>query len=115
MFECIAESPLLRPILEAAGTDISNWFDEETKDIKKHVDPQTNILVPYLPRGRVVHVPPSYPTTDWITNFGTPWWKDKRYVIGQLTKMVRSVKITNTLTRNDTILEVRIKSSHPSV
>ena len=34
---------LLQPILDNAGTDISHWFDAKTKDLKRAVDPITNI------------------------------------------------------------------------
>ena len=36
-------SSLVFPLIQCAGTDISHWFDEETGDIKKYVDPIKNM------------------------------------------------------------------------
>ena len=36
-------SSLVFPLVKIAGTDISHWFDEETGDIKKYVDPIKNM------------------------------------------------------------------------
>lgn len=44
--------PLAQPIIKAAGTDISHWFDPETCDVKTYVKPETNIRCPYLPMVR---------------------------------------------------------------
>lgn len=92
---------LLEPLLAAAGTDISHWFDSRTGDVRHYVDPETHCLVPYTPHGRFIHIPPPYPTTDWATDIGTPWWKDQKYVLGYLTKKTRFVRIINTLTSQE--------------
>lgn len=93
----ILGSILLQPILNEAGRDISHWFDAKTGDVRHHIDPVTNCYVPYTPFGRFVHIPPPYPTTDWATDFGIPWWKDERLIVGYLTKKTRFVRIFNTL------------------
>ncbi|VDO04492.1 unnamed protein product [Rodentolepis nana] len=100
------DDDLIKPILAAAGTDISHWFDPKTGDLKTHIDPITLTRVPYTPHGRFLHVPPPYPTSDWPNDFVVPWWKDKRYQIGKLTKKARTIKITNALTRIEDIIEV---------
>ncbi|CAH8497101.1 unnamed protein product [Schistosoma intercalatum] len=99
-------SILLQPILNEAGRDISHWFDAKTGDVRHHIDPVTNCYVPYTPFGRFVHIPPPYPTTDWATDFGIPWWKDERLIVGYLTKKTRFVRIFNTLA----LLEHEIES-----
>ncbi|KAK2899352.1 cytochrome b5 domain-containing protein 1 [Channa argus] len=97
---------LLLPILEFAGKDISSWFDPKTKDVQKYVDPQTNCVRYYTPRGRFVHVPPSGPRSDWASNIGEPWWRDKRYEVGLLSAKTRWIRVINTLTSQEQRMEV---------
>ncbi|XP_072006026.1 cytochrome b5 domain-containing protein 1 [Engystomops pustulosus] len=97
---------LLKPIIEAAGKDISHWFNLKTGDIKTYIDPQTGCLKYYTPQGRFLHVPPSYPSSDWDTDFGRPWWKDPSYEVGILSSKTRIIRIINTLTSQEQILEV---------
>lgn len=97
---------LLKPIIQAAGRDISHWFNPKTKDIRTHVDPQTGCEIPYCPNGRFVHIPPPYPDSDWANDFGRPWWKDDGYLVGILSQKTRKIKIINTLTSQDHVIEV---------
>ncbi|XP_045162522.1 cytochrome b5 domain-containing protein 1-like [Mercenaria mercenaria] len=97
---------LLKPIVQAAGKDISHWFDRKTKDIRTHVDPQTGCMIPYCPNGRFVHIPPPYPESSWANDFGRPWWKDDSYLVGILSKKTRNIKIINTLTSQEQNIEV---------
>ncbi|CAG2257939.1 cytochrome b5 domain-containing protein 1-like [Mytilus galloprovincialis] len=97
---------LLKPIIQAAGGDISHWFNPKTKDIRTHVDPQTGCEIPYCPNGRFVHIPPPYPDSFWANDFGRPWWKDDSYLVGILSQKTRKVKIINTLTSQDHVIEV---------
>ncbi|XP_071498439.1 cytochrome b5 domain-containing protein 1-like [Diadema setosum] len=99
-------SVLLKPIIACAGKDISHWFDRKTQDIRTHVDPVTKCMFPFAPHGRFVHIPPPCPRTDWANDFGRPWWKDESYCIGILSKKTRTVKIINTLTSQEQIIEV---------
>ncbi|CAF0858907.1 unnamed protein product [Brachionus calyciflorus] len=73
--------PMLKPIIDAAGQDISHWFDPKTKDIKKFVDPKTGCLLYFTQHGRFSNVPPACPSSDWANDFGKPWWKDEKYCI----------------------------------
>jgi len=104
----VTENPghLVQPIIDAAGTDISHWFDPVTKQVRTYIDPETEFEVPFTPMGVFLHCPPSSPTTDWSSNFGKPWWKDKAYAIGKLTQKTRKVNLYNMLTKQETILEV---------
>jgi len=97
---------LVHPIIEAAGTDISHWFDDVTKNVRTYMDPETEFDVPFTPMGAFLHCPPPKPTIDWSSNIGTPWWKDKSYSIGQLTEKTRKITLFNMLTKQSTILEV---------
>ncbi|KAM8973726.1 cytochrome b5 domain-containing protein 1 [Pelodytes ibericus] len=97
---------LLKPIIEAAGKDISHWFNAKTGDVKTYIDPQTGCLKYFTPQGRFLHVPPSCPSSDWDTSFGRPWWKDPLYEIGILSSKTRFIRIINTLTSQEHTLEV---------
>ncbi|XP_020379756.1 cytochrome b5 domain-containing protein 1 [Rhincodon typus] len=97
---------LLRPILEAAGQDISHWFDEKRKDIRIKIDQLTNCQKYHTPRGRFAHIPPLMPMSDWCNAFGTPWWKDPKYEVGYLTEKTRDIRIINTLTGQEQVIEV---------
>ncbi|KAM8746932.1 cytochrome b5 domain-containing protein 1 isoform 1-T2 [Acanthopagrus schlegelii] len=99
---------LLLPIMECAGRDISAWFDPETKDVLKYVDPLTNCVRYYTPRGRFVHVPPAGPRSDWVSDIGQPWWRDKRYEVGLLTSKTRWIRVINTLTSQEQRLQVTV-------
>ena len=54
-----------RPLIKAAGQDITHWLDFDTKEPKMAVDPQTNMLWYYCPMGRYLHVPPLMPDSEW--------------------------------------------------
>jgi len=97
---------LLKPVIASAGKDISHWFDKKTKEIRTHVDQTTGCVFPYTPHGRFVHIPPSCPRTDWANDFGRPWWKNESFCIGILSAKTRFIKIINTLTSQEHIIEV---------
>ncbi|KAJ3179294.1 Cytochrome b5 domain-containing protein 1 [Geranomyces variabilis] len=103
--------PLLVPIIKNAGKDISHWFDKKTGDLKTQTNPLTKCVTPYTPEGRFLHVPPPFPQSDWALSVdsesGLPWWLDKEtYCIGRLSQKTRSIRVINTLTRDEHILEV---------
>ncbi|TYZ68450.1 hypothetical protein PybrP1_004309 [[Pythium] brassicae (nom. inval.)] len=97
---------LTRPLVLHAGEDISHWFDPKTGDVKQHVDPERNIVLPYLPHGRFLHVAPLEPSGSWRTSGFVPWWKDPKYAIGKLTAKARWVEVVNVLTQQRHSLEV---------
>ncbi|XP_049622148.1 cytochrome b5 domain-containing protein 1 [Suncus etruscus] len=97
---------LLKPIVEVAGQDISHWFDPKSGDILKHIDPLTGIRRYRTPRGRFVHIPPQLPRSDWANDFGEPWWQGSKYKVGQLSTKTRNIRIINTLTSQEQVLEV---------
>ena len=97
---------MLKPIIDAAGTDISHWFNPKSKDIKTHVDVKTNALLLHADHGRFSQIPPAYSSSNWANDYGKPWWKDDRYAIGILSKKTRFIKIINALTLQNQIIEV---------
>ncbi|XP_030043122.1 cytochrome b5 domain-containing protein 1 [Microcaecilia unicolor] len=102
---------LLKPIIEAAGKDISHWFNPQTKDIRTHVDPRTGCVKYYTPYGRFLHIPPPLPRTDWDNNFGCPWWKDPAYEVGVLATKTRRIRIINTLVDQEHVLQVCVEEN----
>jgi hypothetical protein len=75
--------PLSKPLIEAGGSSISHWFNEKTGDLKTYIDPVRNIEMFYTPCGRFIHVPPPDPM-DRTEIVALPWWKDTKYIIGQV-------------------------------
>ena len=94
------ESTLIDPIVLAAGTDITHWFNPDTREPKTFVDPTTGIETCYCPTGRYLHIPPDTAHSDVATEaapFDQPWWQDSdKYMIGRLTKKVRKINLMNT-------------------
>jgi hypothetical protein len=52
------DSDLTDPIVLNAGTDITHWFNPDTREPKTFVDPETGIETYYCPIGRFLHIPP---------------------------------------------------------
>ncbi len=65
--------PEVDPLVKAAGTDITHWFDLKTRNPKTFVSPKDNITEYYTPNGRYLHIPPAGPDTDWDNSFSTPY------------------------------------------
>jgi hypothetical protein len=105
---------LSKPIINAAGTDISHWFDKESGNPKTHIDPLTNCISIYAPQGRFLHTPPPVPRTDFCTKTNV-WWKNDNYVIGFRTRRPQSIKLLNLLTSQEYILEVCIEETFDKI
>jgi hypothetical protein len=103
--------PLAQPIIDAAGSDISHWFDDSTGQPKTHIDPVTGLEEIYCPWGRYIHVPPQGPESNWATNVNPPWWEDPRYFIGLSSGRTRKVTIQNLLTKQKNTLEVPVEET----
>uniref|UniRef100_A0A7S1M8Y6 Cytochrome b5 domain-containing protein 1 n=1 Tax=Neobodo designis TaxID=312471 RepID=A0A7S1M8Y6_NEODS len=97
---------LTQPLVRVAGSDISHWFDANTGDLKKCVDDETGLETYAQPFGRFVHVPTLRADTTVDATYELPWWMDPTFVIGELTKKSRKVRIINTLNGHETMLEV---------
>jgi hypothetical protein len=76
--------------------------------LKTQINPLTGTVTPHTPEGRFVHVPPPLPRADWsIGESFTPWWLDREsYFIGKLSQRTRNIRIVNTLTKDEHVLEV---------
>ena len=48
---------LCDPLVLAAGTDITHWFNSDTREPKTYIDPKTNLPTVYAPTGRYLHIP----------------------------------------------------------
>jgi hypothetical protein len=105
------KGPLAQPIISAAGTDISHWFDEGTREPITHICPRTGLDQIYCPWGRYIHVPPEGPESDWATDFELPWWRDPRYFIGSYTARERKIYIVSLLTKQKHLLEVPVEET----
>uniref|UniRef100_T1J0V1 Cytochrome b5 domain-containing protein 1 n=1 Tax=Strigamia maritima TaxID=126957 RepID=T1J0V1_STRMM len=99
-------SDLLKPIKAFAGKDVSMWFNPKSGELKTHIDQDTGLRQPCFPHGRFVHGPPPYPASDWSTDFGLPWWKNKHLLVGNLSKNVKRIRIINVLASVEDTLEV---------
>lgn len=100
------KGPLAQPIIDAAGGDISHWFDQTSGQPRVHVDPISGLEEIYCPWGRYIQVPPSGPQAGWATNFGQAWWEDDKYCIGLASAGTRKITVLNLLTKQKTTLEV---------
>lgn len=97
---------LTQPLVRVAGSDISHWFDSQTGDLKKCIDPSTGLETYAQPFGRFLHVPTLRIDSTIDHNYELPWWQDPTYVIGELTKKTRKVRIISTLTGVEVEVEV---------
>ncbi|KAF4714412.1 Cytochrome b5 domain-containing protein 1 [Perkinsus olseni] len=109
-------SPLCTPILEAAGTDISHWFDLDEEGLptpKLFNDPQlSNMRAPLCPTGRYLHIPSTRPDeTHREEAIDIPWWRDPQYHIGSFASATRKVGLVNVLTGQTCILEVPVEET----
>jgi hypothetical protein len=77
------KGPLSMPLIKAAGSSISNWFNETTGEVRTFIDPERNISMPYTPHGRFIHVLPPNPI-DNTPAVPLPWWKNSIYQIGSV-------------------------------
>ncbi|PRP88786.1 hypothetical protein PROFUN_00254 [Planoprotostelium fungivorum] len=97
----------VKPLISAAGRDISDWFEPDG-ELKTMIDSETGLRVPSIEvfANGCVHVPPPYPTSNWRNDFGPPWWKDSTYCIGSLSNKTRMIRVINTLSNQEHVLEV---------
>ncbi|KAK9863721.1 hypothetical protein WJX84_005729 [Apatococcus fuscideae] len=98
--------PAAQPIIKAAGTDISSWFDADTVDVRTRLNEETGMQEPDCPQGVFIHVPPPNPSTRWDGSFETPWWNDAQYRVGRLTAGVLRVLVKNVVAEQSYTLEV---------
>jgi hypothetical protein len=86
---------LTAPLIEAAGTDITFWFDSSSREPRVRVNCQTGQREFYCPAGKYLHIE---------TEGEVKWWKDSKNIIGKLTKKQKKIKIMNMINDHCTIL-----------
>lgn len=99
-------SPLCQPLIDNAGKDISHFFNAKTKEPLTKIDTETGKQIYHCPYGRFLHVPSPDPTSYDEPRVDIPWWRDRNYVIGKLSKKVRKLRIINMLTHQQDVIEV---------
>jgi hypothetical protein len=52
-------SDLVDPLVLNAGTDITHWFNPDTREPKTFIDPETGVESCFCPTGRYLHIPPN--------------------------------------------------------
>lgn len=66
--------------------------------------------VPYTPQGRFIHVSAVTPTTvESNDGIYSPWWKNSQYIIGTVTHKARKIRIINSLTGHEHIVEFGVE------
>ncbi|CAF1614550.1 unnamed protein product [Rotaria magnacalcarata] len=75
-----------------AGQDISSWFDEQTLEPRKRIDPHTH--------ESVLLVQP----LSIIETFGTPFWKTKDLLIGRLAEHSRYIRLIHNFAPKESYL-----------
>ena len=96
-----------KPLIRAAGTDITHWLDKETGEPKMAIHPLAGMNWFDCPMGRYLHIPPLMPDSTWDpSSFKLPWWRDRSLCIGRLTEKTRKIRIFNQLTKADDVIEV---------
>jgi hypothetical protein len=86
------------PIIKAAGTDVSGWFEEATREPRSFIDVATGLPTPLH---QVLHTLPVEPRSD-LTVPAIPWWNDEKYCVGLLSKQGMQLKMVNTFTSKTT-------------
>lgn len=62
----VSRGALTQALISNAGRDISHWFDCKTMDVKAHYSEEREIIRPYVPMGRFLHVYHQRP--DYLAN-----------------------------------------------
>ncbi|XP_074427472.1 cytochrome b5 domain-containing protein 1, partial [Larus michahellis] len=92
--------PELRPLREAAGTDVTHWFDPQSGEPLSRRDPRSG-----LPRLLLPGAPPPEPRSDHAPPRGAPWWRDPRLEVGHVTAAPRLLRLRNALTGQEHVIQ----------
>jgi hypothetical protein len=98
--------PLAAPLIRVAGTDITRWFDTTTGDLRTCIDEATGLPTYVQSFGRFIHCPTLCIDSTIDTSYDIPWWQDPKYIVGELTKKSRKLRVVNTLNGHEATLEV---------
>jgi len=61
------------PLVKAAGSDITHWFDSKTREPKTFVSSKNNVIEYYCPYGEYLHIPPAGPSSTFDNSYATPY------------------------------------------
>ncbi|KAM6325733.1 cytochrome b5 domain-containing protein 1 isoform 2-T5 [Alca torda] len=92
--------PELRPLREAAGTDVTHWFDPQSGEPLSRADPRSGLRRLLLPGA-----PPPEPRSDHAPPRGAPWWRDPRLEVGHVTAAPRLLRLRNALTGQEHVIQ----------
>ncbi|KAL8426131.1 hypothetical protein ACSSS7_008253 [Eimeria intestinalis] len=99
------KNELALPLIQNAGKDISSWFCRDTLQPLAISRVRNDTAELYIhPNSPFLHVPGS----GWAD---TPWWRDRRYVVGELVESPLKVTLFNTLTKQE--IEIKVAPTHP--
>ncbi|KAL8448887.1 hypothetical protein Emed_003457 [Eimeria media] len=99
------KNELALPLIQHAGKDISSWFCKEALQPLAIARVRSDTTEVYIhPNAPFLHVPGSG-CRD------TPWWRDRRYVVGELAESPLKIRLFNTLTKQET--EISVPAAHP--
>jgi cytochrome b involved in lipid metabolism len=74
-------TPAYQQLIDYAGQDISSWFDEQTHEPRRRIDPQTYESVLLIKNLSI------------IETLGTPFWQTKDFLIGRLANHPRYIRL----------------------
>ena len=91
----IQGTPAYQQMIDYAGQDISSWFDEQTHQPRRRIDPHTYQSVLLVPNLSI------------IETFGTPFWQTNDHLIGRLTEHSRYIRLVHNFSpKHPYLLEV---------
>ncbi len=61
------------PLVKAAGTDITHWFDPKTREPKSFVNPKTQLREYFAPNGLYLQLPPAGPSSTFEPSTDVPY------------------------------------------
>eukprot|EP00076_Gallus_gallus_P029641 XP_015153815.1 cytochrome b5 domain-containing protein 1 [Gallus gallus] len=96
----------LAPLLGAVGTDVSHCFDPESGDPLPRVEPRTGQTGSRYPLGTPGSSQSLTPRSDGAPPLDAAWWRDPRLQVGRLTAAPRLLRLCNTLTGQNCVVEV---------
>jgi hypothetical protein len=100
-----------RSVLAGAGLSAAAQALAEL-ELKWFVDPATGLRAPYCAEGAFVHVPRIAPSTQQdVAELALPWWRDARFVAGRLTARARRVRVVNSLTSHEHVIEMGVENT----
>ena len=97
---------LMQSIVNAAGTDVSHWFDR-SGELKMVHDVKSGLRRYQTPGDLpLLHAPSQRPDSSFDMSFGEPWWRQEQLVVGTLTQKTRKLRVVNMLLSTSHVIDV---------